>query len=188
LAMPVVALLFEHGAFTANDTVETSRALQFYLLGTTFAAIDLPLVFAFYARKNTLLPNLVAVIALGIYLVVALLLIQPLGYLGLVLANSAQLAGHALVMIWLTQTRLGGIGGEGLGVSALKFLGAGAAMGTVLFFLPTVHLFNGILGELSQVLFPALIGGMVYVVILKVLRVRELEQLWGVLQRRGRAL
>jgi putative peptidoglycan lipid II flippase len=105
LALPVVTLLYEHGAFTANDTTQTARAIQFYLLGTTFAAIDQPLVFAFYARKNTLLPNLVAVVGLGIYLVVALALIQPLGFVGLVLANSAQLAGHALVMLFFTQRR-----------------------------------------------------------------------------------
>lgn len=188
LAAPVIALLFEHGAFTAQDTLETSRALQLYLLGTVFAAIDQPLIFAFYARKNTLLPNLVAVVALGIYLVVALTLIRPLGYLGLVLANSAQLTGHALVMLFLTQTRLGGLNGEGLGATTLKLLGASAAMGAVMFLLPTVFAVPGIFGELLRVVIPALIGALVYIVVLKLLRVRELEQVWNVLQRRGRAL
>lgn len=58
LARPIVALLFEHGAFTSTDTFWTATALQFYLIGLPFAAIDQPLVFAFYARKNTLAPNL----------------------------------------------------------------------------------------------------------------------------------
>ncbi len=186
LALPVVALLYEHGAFTANDTMETSRALQFYLFGTLFAAIDQPLVFAFYARKNTLLPNLVAVVGLGIYLVVAFALIQPLGYLGLVLANSAQLIGHALVMLLLTHTRLGGVGGKGVGTTTLKLVGAGAVMGAAMLFLPTLNVLDGFFGELVRVIFPALLGGIIYVVVLRVLRVRELEQMWGVVRRRGR--
>jgi putative peptidoglycan lipid II flippase len=184
LAQPVVALLYEHGAFTANDTTQTARAIQFYLLGTTFAAIDQPLVFAFYARRNTLLPNLVAVVGLGIYLVVALALIQPLGFLALVLANSAQLAGHALVMLFFTQTRLGGLGGEGLGRTTLKLVGASALMAAVMFLLPGFALTEGWIQKIVAVLVPALVGGGVYVVALKLLRVQELDQMWGVV--RGR--
>ncbi len=186
LATPIVGLLFEHGAFSANDTLETSRALQLYLLGTTFAAIDQPLVFAFYARKNTLLPNLVAVVALAIYLIVALALIPTFGFLALVLANSAQLAGHALVMLFLTQTRLGGIGGEAMGTMTLKLFGASAAMGAVMFFLPTLHWFGGWIGETIQVILPALVGASVYVLFVKLLRVREADQIAGVVQQRLR--
>jgi putative peptidoglycan lipid II flippase len=184
LAQPVVALLYEHGAFTANDTVETSRAVQFYLLGTAFAAIDQPLVFAFYARKNTLLPNLVAVVGLGIYLVVALSLIQSLGYLALVLANSAQLAGHALVMLFFTQTRLGGLDGEGLGTTFVKLIAVAAVMGAVLFVFPMQDWVGGLGGEVLDVVVPAVVGGLVYIAALKLLRVRELEQLLSVVRRR----
>lgn len=186
LAAPVVQLLYEHGAFTANDTTATARAVQLYLLGTVFAAIDQPLVFAFYARKNTLLPNLVAVVGLAVYLVVALAFIETLGYLALVLANSAQLAAHALVMLILTQTRLGGIGGEAVGITTVKLVGAAAVMGAVMSFLPTLDLGTGFWSNALYVLVPALVGGVVYILLLKLLRVRELEQLWGVLRRRGK--
>jgi len=189
LAAPVVEVVFQRGAFTADDTAATARALQFYLFGTAFAAIDQPLVFAFYARKNTLLPNLVAVVALGIYLAVAFLLIQPLGYLGLVLANSAQLAGHALVMLWFTRTRLGGIGGEGLGATTLKLLCASAAMGAALLVLPALNFGGSLVSQIVRVLVSALLGGMIYVLGLKLLRVRELDLIVGILQerlRRGR--
>lgn len=184
LAVPVIDLLFEHGAFLPNDTAETARALQLYLLGTTFAAIDLPLVFAFYARKNTLLPNLVAGVGLVIYLIVAFALLNTMGYLGLVLANSAQLAGHALVMLWLTKIRLGGIGGEGVGATTLKVVAAGAVMGVVMWFVPQVSLAGGIVDEVSHVVLPAAGGGIVYVAMLKFLRVSELEQVIGMLRRK----
>lgn len=184
LATPTIGLLFEHGAFTSNDTVATAHALQLYLLGTIFAAVDQPLVFASYARKNTLLPNLVAIVALGIYLIVAFALIGRYGYLGLVLANAAQLIGHALVMFLLIQTRLGGLGGEGLGLTTLKLLGGGALMGVVMFLVPTVNFSAGILDKSLHVVFPAVVGAVVYIVILKVLRVQELDQFWGVIEAR----
>ena len=59
LATPIVRLVFEHGAFTPGDTVITALALRLYLIGLPFAAIDLLLVYAFYAQQDTLTPALV---------------------------------------------------------------------------------------------------------------------------------
>ncbi len=131
LAAPIVALLFQHGNFDAHDTAQTALALRYYLLGLTFAAIDLPLVFAFYARKDTLTPALVGVLGVGVYLIVALSLIRPLGMIGLILANSAQLTIHALTMLVLLQRRLGGLGGHGIMTLAFKALSASVVMGGV---------------------------------------------------------
>ncbi len=174
LARPIVALLFERGAFTPADTTATALALQCYLFGLPFAAIDQPLVFAFYARKNTLLPNLVQFVAVAIYLVVALALMRPLGFIGLVLANSAMLTGHALIMLGLTHARLGGLGGQGVLALTLKVLVASGAMGAVVFGL--AHLFDSIV---LQVVVAILTGGAMYLALLRVLRVHEAAQVWA---------
>jgi len=173
LARPIVALLFEHGAFTPNDTYWTSLALQFYLIGLPFAAIDQPLVFAFYARRNTFLPNVVQFVAVGIYLAVALALVQPLGMIGLVIANSAMLTGHAFVMLWLTRTRLGGFGRQGVVALTLKVIVASIAMGAVAFVI--AQMFGPVL---LQVLAATIVAGAVYVAILRLLRVREAARVW----------
>jgi putative peptidoglycan lipid II flippase len=187
LARPIVALLFEHGAFTPEDTLRTAQALQFYVLGLPFAAIDQPLVFAFYARKNTLTPNLVALIGVAIYIAVAFVLIQPLGYLGLVLANSAQLTGHALVMLYLTKTRLGGIGGEGIGATVLKIAALVLLMGAVVMLVSAFSPEGSGLGaEFMRVLLPTASALVVYVAGLKLLRVREADELWGIVGRKIR--
>jgi len=174
LARPIVALLFERGAFTPADTTATALALQCYLFGLPFAAIDQPLVFAFYARKKTLLPNLVQFVAVAIYLVVALALMRPLGFIGLVLANSAMLTGHALMMLGLTHARLGGLGGQGVLALTLKVLVASGAMGAVVFGL--AHLFDSIV---LQVVVAMLTGGAMYLALLRVLRVHEAAQVWA---------
>ncbi|MCW5849235.1 MAG: murein biosynthesis integral membrane protein MurJ [Anaerolineae bacterium] len=124
LAEPSVALLFERGRFTAFDTQQTALALRLYLIGLPFAALDLPLVYAFYARGDTLTPNLVALVGVAAYLVVALPLVEPLGFLGLVAANAAQLAAHALVMFYLAHRRFDGVRRQAIGRTLLKTGGA----------------------------------------------------------------
>ena len=183
LAPSIVALLFERGAFTAADTLATSTALRFYLIGLPFAAIDQPLVFAFYARKNTLAPNLVQFASVGIYLAVALALIQSLGMIGLVIANSAQLTGHALIMLWLTRQRLGGLGRQGVATLLAKTLAASAVMGAVAF-LSIARLETA--SHLVQVLVPTAAAGIVYVASLWLLRVKEAERVWQMMLARVR--
>ncbi len=185
LAAPIIALLFEHGAWKPDDTLATARGLQYYLLGLPFAAIDQPLVFAFYARKNTLAPNLVQAVGVTVYVLVALPLLQPLGYLGLVLANSAQLTGHALVMLYLTRTRLGGLGGQGLGITAFKMLVTALVMGAAVFLISNVGIEGAsLLAKLARVLLPTAVALVVYVAGLKLLRVHEVDVLWEIVRRK----
>ncbi|CAG0956746.1 partial putative lipid II flippase MurJ, partial [Anaerolineae bacterium] len=183
LARPIVALLFEHGAFTPVDTLATATALQFYLLGLPFAAIDQPLVFAFYARKNTLLPNLVAFAGVAIYLVIAFASVGSLGMIGLVMANSAMLTGHALLMLWFTHTRLGGLGKQGVIAMTTKVIAASVVMGVVVFVILNML---GNAAPLWQVLATTIPAGAVYVALLRVLRVREAERVWEMVLARVR--
>ncbi|MFO7167179.1 MAG: murein biosynthesis integral membrane protein MurJ [Chloroflexota bacterium] len=120
LARPVVALLFERGAFDVADSLATARALLLYLPGLPAAAVDQMLLFAFYARQRTLAPNLVQGAAIGIYAVSALaLLASGLGIEALILGNTAQWIGHMLLMLLLAR-RLVDLGGLRIGEALLK--------------------------------------------------------------------
>jgi peptidoglycan biosynthesis protein MviN/MurJ (putative lipid II flippase) len=131
LARPLVALLFQHGEFGVVDTGQTAMALRLYLIGLLPAAIDQPLIFAFYARKDTWRPAMVGVLGVLFYLLVALPTYRTLGMAGLILANGAQLAGHAAVMWVLLRHRVGPLRGFGLGWTVLRALLAAAVMGGV---------------------------------------------------------
>ena len=110
LGWPIVTLLFYHGATDLEGARAIWIALLGYLPGTLFAAFDQVLIFAAYARQNTRTPVLVGVLSVGIYFIVALALVRPLGMLGLVLGNTAQFVGHALVMWWVLRRWLGRVG------------------------------------------------------------------------------
>src|SRR5205823_8685279 len=56
LAEPIVRLLFEHGAFTANDTASTTRAVVWLALGLPAQVLFKALAPAFFARDNTITP------------------------------------------------------------------------------------------------------------------------------------
>ncbi|MDI9546479.1 MAG: lipid II flippase MurJ, partial [Chloroflexota bacterium] len=112
LGEPVVRLLFERNRFLPADTVQVAAALNIYVVGMLFAAVDFPLNYAFYARQNTLLPALVGVLSVGVYVAVALSLLGRMGYLGLVWADTAKQASHAAVMLGLMHWKAGGLDGR----------------------------------------------------------------------------
>jgi len=135
LGPSIIALIFQHGEFTALDTVQTSRALACYLLGTPFAAVDLLLVFAFYSQKDTVTPVTVGIICVFIYLAVAPTLAFVLGWgmLGLVLANSIQLGAHAVIMLILLRRRVGSLAKQRLLSTLVKIALAAAIMGVAVY-------------------------------------------------------
>ena len=188
IAEPLIALVFQHGDFTAYDTQQTALALRLYLLGTTFAAIDLPLVFAFYARQNTITPALVGVFGVGIYLVVALApaLFRELRMTDLVLANSAQLTAHAIVMLWLTHREVP-LGGYRLGYTIARVLPAALAMGALTHFVQLqLHCYfpGGTIPELLLIVASAAVAGCgIYGGLLIVLRVEEVRMLLSLIRR-----
>jgi putative peptidoglycan lipid II flippase len=187
LAKPVVALIFQHGEFGAKDTVQVANALQFYLIGLTFAGIDQLLIFAFYARKNTLTPALVGVAAVVIYLIVALALIRPLGMIGLVIANACQLTGHAVIMLILLRKSLRH---GNLGRTAFKSLAAAGGMGLAVYWIArqaaTLAGNEGFRGWLAQVGASAVVGAVVYAALVSLFKVQEWTMLSGAVSRRLR--
>lgn len=176
LAQPVVRLIAQHGAFTAADTFWTAAALRFYLFGLVFAGLDWPLNFAFYARNDSRTPALVGVFSVGVYLIVALSLLDRLGFLGLALADGAKHAAHALVMFWLLHRRDGPLR-QGVARTALVSLAAGLAMGGVVWFAAAGLLdrlgTDGLLPRLAVVILPGAAGALVYYLLLRALHVPE---------------
>ncbi|HXV44304.1 MAG TPA: murein biosynthesis integral membrane protein MurJ [Anaerolineae bacterium] len=188
LAEPIVSLLFQHGDFTAFDTQQTALALRLYLFGLTFAAIDQPLIFAFYARQNTLTPALVGLLGVGFYLAAALLptLARPMQMTDLVIANSVQLTGHALVMLWLVN-RLAPLRRHGLGPTIFKAMTAAFSMGLVLWAaLPPLKSWlwaDSLTTEVALVVILTILGSGIYLLILYLLRTQELSLLSALLKR-----
>lgn len=64
LAVPLVATLFHHGAFTADDVMQTRNALVAYSVGLLGLILVKVLAPGFYARQNIRTPVRIAIISL----------------------------------------------------------------------------------------------------------------------------
>ncbi len=187
LAHPIVGLAFEHGDFLPSATNQTSIVLRYYLLGLPFAAVDQLLIFAFYARRNTLAPALVGVLSVGVYLVIAMILIRPLGLYSLMIADSVKHMVHAGVMTWLLQRHTGGLHDQILSTGAKAVLSS-AVMGAAVWGLfLVVSPGTELLRRLVVVVGGGGIGLVTYSIILKRLYVPELDALQSLLVRKARA-
>lgn len=192
LGVPIISLIFQHGEFTASDTQQTARALVGYLLGTPFAAADLLLIFAFYSQKDTVTPVMVGIICVFIYLGVAPILAfaSELGMMGLVLANSVQLASHALIMWILLRRRVGPFAKQRLSLAIWKVTLASVVMGMMVYLslamLRVVLPGKGLIARTIQVAVPGIIGIFVYALVVMKLGVEEANILLNLVRRRSR--
>jgi putative peptidoglycan lipid II flippase len=82
-AAPIVRGLFEHGAFTAEDTVRCAWALSAFSIGLPSYVLIKVLTPGFYARADTRTPVRYAMISVGVNLVGNLILIPTLGQVGI---------------------------------------------------------------------------------------------------------
>lgn len=84
----IIGLLFERGAFTAQDTAHTASALCAYALGLpAFVAIKV-LATSLYAKEDTKTPVKITIICVAVNIALAFLLIKPFAHVGLALATT----------------------------------------------------------------------------------------------------
>lgn len=88
LAVPLIATLFFHGAFAADDVFRTREALVAYTVGLTGLILVKVLAPGFYARQNVRTPVRIALISLAATQVMNLvfLLALDMGHAGLALS------------------------------------------------------------------------------------------------------
>jgi len=129
LAHPIVAMLFERGAFRQHDTQATAAALTCYAIGLAgYSAVKIASP-AFYALHESRKPVIVSAISVLLNAALNVLLVHRFGYLGLAVGTSVTAILNSSVLLEMLRRRLGGIeGGRLLGV-LLRTIVASAAMG-----------------------------------------------------------
>jgi len=86
LAVPLVATLFQYGAFGAEDVYATRRAVMAYSVGLIGLVMVKVLAPGFYARQDIRTPVKIALVTLGLTQVMNFAFIVPLRHAGLALA------------------------------------------------------------------------------------------------------
>lgn len=111
LARPMVELFFEHGAFDAQATLYTARALWFLSPGLVVFSLYKVFVPAFYSRKDTKTPAVVSMIAVAVnfLLMVLFVIVWPEGYkhAGILFASVLSSALSCYVLAVLIHRQIG---------------------------------------------------------------------------------
>ena len=157
LARPITAVLFQHGAFGAEEVERTARALQAYAVGLWPLSVARVIVPAFYALRDvrtpvraaliTLAANAAASLALlgavapqsssglatAIAHAAAALCVVDLGHAGLALAASLAAAVNVICLVSPLTRRLGGLDARPIAASFARSLIAAAPMAVLVF-------------------------------------------------------
>lgn len=108
LRRPLIAALFQRGAFGTVSTEWTAEALQFYALGLpAHAGVEL-LARTFYALHDTRTPVGIGIGAMALNVLLSLAWIGPLGHGGVALANTVATTLEGILLALLLARRLGG--------------------------------------------------------------------------------
>ncbi len=188
LASPIIAVIFEHGRFGAEDTQGTAQALVFYALGLYCYSGVKVLAPAFYALDQARIPLWGSVLGMTSNVALNLLLHPVLGYRGVALGTSLAAAANFGVLAVAWKVRHGGFGAKGLLPQLARVAASTAALGLaawgahrqLLGVAPAAGL-----GRQALLCFgPIAAGAAVYLAAARLLRVEELGDLWGALRRR----
>jgi putative peptidoglycan lipid II flippase len=187
LRVPIIALLFQRGAFSVETTRMVSWALAWYATGLVFHSTLEILVRAFYAMHDTKTPVIVGASAMTLSIGLSLLFAHlfnilnwlPLG--GLALAVSVSTFLEVTILFIILRKRLRGIQDSRIiKVSLLSIIGCTFMTLGLVFWIKL----SGDYPLVIQALGGVILGGVIYGLTLYTLRVNELRSLFYTIKNR----
>lgn len=192
LAGPIVSVLYERGAFDAQDRLQTAAALRAYGYGLLCYAWLKVIQPAFYAIEKRWIPMMVSILALGVNIGFNwfFVFVMRWGHESLALTTSISATINFIILYFAMRGFVGDIGTAELASLLLKLAGAGAAMAVVClaanrwFFMDPAHLpfWLRILGLMATVG----AAGVVYFAAARMFRVAEAKDALEMITRRLR--
>jgi putative peptidoglycan lipid II flippase len=178
---PAVRLLFQHGQITAHDADLISRSVMFYSAAIWAFSLQQILNRAYYAMHDTVTPLVMSIVTLAVNLMVELPLVwTKLGEAGMAAGTIVSFAAQSIVMLYLLDRRVGGLGLRASAANIVKMIVA-----TVIMFvacLGVLHIPGYPHGDsrsiwAAQLLILMVCGGGVYVAACAVMGVGVMEHL-----------
>jgi putative peptidoglycan lipid II flippase len=149
VADPAIRLLFQLGQLDAHDATLIRSSLVFYA-GAIWAFSLLQIINrAYYAIHDTVTPLRMAIMNIVINLVVEIPLLWWLGECAMALGTLVSFAIQAVVMLWMLDRKLGGLGLKQILSPVMKMVVATAVMTAVLLALRASPIYPSGTGRLT---------------------------------------
>jgi putative peptidoglycan lipid II flippase len=162
LAHPLIDLVLAHGAETSASADSTAAALAMFALGLPGFCTFLYMVRVFQAMQDTRTAFRLYLVENAINIVLALVLVGPLGVRGLALSLSIAYSVAALLALSVVRGRVGGLGGPELTTPVTRVVGASAVMAVATVLAVSVSGAPSGFGLLVRVVFAVMVGAVAY--------------------------
>jgi putative peptidoglycan lipid II flippase len=190
LRIPICNLLYQRGEFTYLSTINTSQALFGYAVGIWAVGgirITAP---AFYSMQDTKTPVIIAFLAFIINAIIGYLLGFTFGlkHTGLALASSISSMFNFAVLFIILNKRVGKIDIHGTIILCIKIAIASILMGLLAWEISERGNWTGSETSIEKalILIISLLGSSaVYLIISRLLKIDEVDQLLGLLRRKS---
>jgi putative peptidoglycan lipid II flippase len=197
LAKPLIAVVYQRGAFGPQDTANAVPALVFYSLGVWAWSAQAVVARAFYARNDTWTPVLAGTFVTFCIFVPLNFILTPLFNVpgtplltrGPALATSLASSANTLLLLYFAAKRFGGINLRRIVVSLVKILLASLPMSAVAYFLYSLFAHYGGHSKflaLAQLAGAGGVGLVAFLMAAVFLRSEELQGLKSMLRRKRR--
>lgn len=193
LGEPIIRLIYERGKFDADATTMTAYALSGYSIGLTgYAAIKV-LSPAFYAMDDAKTPMIIALASIVVNTLASysfLQLLSPYGYghIGVALATSIVALVNFFALALLMRKKIKRLNGREIISAFIRIAIASAVMSAVCwfsyYFLHEQFGGRSFLYKAIECFIPIGLGGIVFVIIAKLLKVSEIDKLYNAFARK----
>jgi putative peptidoglycan lipid II flippase len=177
LNRPIVGGLLQHGQFTEQAAITTSRALAGFSIGLVGFSVYLFVLRAFYAHQDTRTPFVINVFQNLLNIVLAVALVERHGVLGLSLAFSLSYLVAALWALSVLSTKLRGFPVRSLLRQLWPMLLSSVLMAEIVWLVTRRIGADSGAGALTRVAVGTVLGATVYLALLIAFRVPDLEAL-----------
>ncbi len=162
LSTSIVSLILNHGAASTAGIVLTAQALRFLALGLPGFCIFMLTTRAFFSMQNAKTVFWIYVVENSLNVVLAIVLVVPLGIRGIALSISIAYTLSAFLSIVLMRNRLGGLGLKRLFRLTLRVLILTLITGLVAATASSVFSTSTTIGNLADVILGVVAGIVTY--------------------------
>lgn len=178
LSEPAISFVYERGKFNHESTINTAIAFQMYSISLLPLALRDVITKVFYSMKDTKSTMHVSVFTVGLCVAFSIILVKPLGHVGLALATSLAETITIPLFFYFLRKRLGNLGMKNSIIIFLKSAIASAVMGVVVYL--TIKYISPILpaGKIYKLIsigISAGCGGITYFILMLLLKVKEMD-------------
>lgn len=188
MADPIIRTVYMSGRYSSADVAATSGALALYSAGIFAWAGQAIVARGFFAMQDTWTPIILGTVVTVIFIPMNYIFMKMMGHNGLALATSVAATIHLIGLIYFLRKRLHGIEGKKIISSLIKVCIASLIMaGTAYAIRIGADGFVDVetrKGAAAAVIAAMFACGVVYLALMKILKVEEAEYVWGEIRRR----